>query len=283
MTCYWMCCHSMTSHSMSMNMAMGGNNCSRSNLSVMSNNSRMGCNLLRSLTALGCDDLFAVLNGGNINMSGTYSLGNFPRSGDWDILALLDWHTVTHWGRHHWRGSISIARISFRISISCRLSISITLSKVMSVMSNSSMASNRSGNRMTMSYNSMAMSSSNRVSMSNSHSRGGNNSSGNNLRVLANNGGGMVCGLRDLLASCSDNFFTMLSDYGVKNLIIFLMANFSWGFYLSWNTGFLRDRMTNGSRHSSLSICVSWVRFSIRSCIRAGIRLSVTFDKPRLG
>merc|ERR1712001_233193 len=154
-----------------MNMAMGGNDCSRSNLSVMTKNSRMGCNLLRSLAALGCDDLLTVLNGGNINMSGTYSLGNFPWSADRDILALFDWHTVTNWGRHHWRGSVSIARISIRI----------TLSKVMSVMSNSSVASNRSSNSMTMSYNGMAMSSSNRVSMSNSNSRGGNNSSGNNL------------------------------------------------------------------------------------------------------
>merc|ERR1719427_2149434 len=236
-------------------LSLGGNDCSRSNLSVMTNNSRMGCNLLRSLAALGCDDLLAVLNGGNINMSGTYSLGNLSWSRDRDILALLDWHTVTNWGRHHWRGSISIAGISFRISISCRLSISITLSKVMSVMSNSSMASNRSSNSMTMSYNSMAMSSSNRVSMSNSNCRGGNNSSGNNLRVLADNGRGMVCGLRDLLASCSDNFLTMLRDYGVKNLIIFLV--------------------TNGSRHCSLSICVSWVSFSIRNCIGAGIRLSI--------
>merc|ERR1719431_1267661 len=106
---------------------------------------------------------------------------------------------------------------------------------MMSVMSNSSMASYRSNNSMTMSYNSMAMSSSNR------NGRGGNNSSGNNLRVLADNGGGMVCSLRDLLASCSDNFLTMLSDYGVKNLVIFLVANFSWSFYLSWNAGFLRD------------------------------------------
>merc|ERR1719309_1957246 len=141
----------------------------------------MGCNLLRSLAALGCDDLLTVLNGGNINMSGIYSLGNFPWSADRDILALFDWHTVTNWGRHHWRGSVSIARISFRISIRGRLSISITLSKVMSVMSNSSVASNRSSNSMTMSYNGMAMSSSNRVPMSNSNSRGGNNSSGNNL------------------------------------------------------------------------------------------------------
>merc|ERR1712168_517449 len=128
MTCYWMCCHSMTSDSMSMNMAMGGNDCSRSNLSVMTNNSRMGCNLLRSLAALGGDDFLAVFNGCNINMSGTYSLGNFPWSTDRNILALFDWHTVTNWGGHHWGRSVSIARISFRISISCRLRISITLS-----------------------------------------------------------------------------------------------------------------------------------------------------------
>merc|ERR1719347_1196613 len=108
--------------------------------------------------------------------------------------------------------------------------------------------------------------------MGNSDLRGGNNSGSNNLGVLSYDS--------RAVSALGDDLFTMFSDGGVNNFIMFSVANFSWGLNGSILAHFLWDRVTHWSRNccggnSSISI----------SSISIGISLSIslTSDEESLG
>merc|ERR1719481_1170489 len=116
--------------------------------------------------------------------------------------------------------------------------------------------------------------------MGNSDLRGGNNSGSNNLGVLSYDSRAVSALGADLFALGGDNLFTMFSDGGVNNLIMFSVANFSWGLNGPILAHFLWDRVTHWSRNccrgnSSISI----------SSISIGISLSIslTSDEESLG
>merc|ERR1712099_32291 len=69
-----------------------------------------------------------------------------------------------------------------------------------------------------------------------------------------------------LLALGGDNLFTMFSDCGVNNFIMFGVANFSWGLNGPILAHFFWDRVTHWSRNccwGNSSISISWLSISI--------------------
>merc|ERR1712099_45844 len=69
-----------------------------------------------------------------------------------------------------------------------------------------------------------------------------------------------------LLALGGDNLFTMFSDGGVNNFIMFSVANFSWGLNGPILAHFFWDRVTHWSRNScwgNSSISITGISISI--------------------
>merc|ERR1712212_1083066 len=105
-----------------------------------------------------------------------------------------------------------------------------------------------------------------RDTVSNSDLGGGNNTSGDNLGVLAYDSRAVSALCAGLLALSGDNLFTMFSDGGVNNFIMFSVAIFSWGLNGPILAHFFRNRVTHWSRNccwGNSSISISSISISI--------------------
>merc|ERR1712013_824816 len=201
------------------------NNSFGSDPGVSSNNGR-GMRLLdRLLGAGGADSICTILDDLDINNFLADSLSNLPGGADRDLVAGSDWDTVTEGSRCGNWASITISGVSISVSIS--ISFTLTIS--------SNTISSNTISRYSVSWN----------TMSNSDRRGGNNTSSNNLGVLAYNSRAVSALGACLLALGGDNLFTMFSDGGVNNFIMFGVANFSWGLNGPILAHFFWDRVTH--------------------------------------
>merc|ERR1712013_333588 len=222
------------------------NNSFGSGPGVSSNNGR-GMRLLdRLLGAGGADSICTILDDLDINNFLADSLSNLPGGADRDLVAGSDWDTVTEGSRCGNWASITISGVSISVSIS--ISFTLTIS--------SNTISSNTISRYSVSWN----------TMSNSDLRGGNNTSSNNLGVLAYNSRAVSALGACLLALGGDNLFPMFSDGGVNNFIMFGVANFSWGLNGPILALFFWDRVTHWSRNccwGNSSISISWLSISI--------------------
>merc|ERR1712013_130472 len=190
------------------------NNSFGSDPGVSSNNGR-GMRLLdRLLGAGGADSICTILDDLDINNFLADSLSNLPGGADRDLVAGSDWDTVTEGSRcGNWASiTISGVSISFTLTISSNTISSNTISSNTSYNSSNNSsgtnsADNRSSGNSTISRYSVSWN-----TMSNSDRRGGNNTSSNNLGVLAYNSRAVSALGTCLLALGGDNLFTMFSD-----------------------------------------------------------------------
>merc|ERR1712013_403808 len=238
------------------------NNSFGSDPGVSSNNGR-GMRLLdRLLGAGGADGICTILDDLDINNFLADSLSNLPGGADRDLVAGSDWDTVTEGSRCGNWASITISGVSISVSIS----ISFTLTISSNTISSNTISSNTSYNS---SNNSSGTNSADNRSSGNStisrYSVSWNTSS-NNLGVLAYNSRAVSALGACLLALGGDNLFTMFSDGGVNNFIMFGVANFSWGLNGPILAHFFWDRVTHWSRNccwGNSSISISWLSISI--------------------
>merc|ERR550519_2036605 len=226
----------------------------------------------RLLSAGGADSISTILDDLDINDFLADSLGDLPGGADGDLVTGSDWNTVTEGSRCSNWASITITSISIGISIGIGISFTLTISSntISSYTSDNTSdngsstysADNRaSGNGTISSRDSMS-----RDTVGNDDLRGGNNTSGDNLGVLAYNGRAVSALGAGLLTLSGDNLFTMLSDGGVNNFIMFGVANFSWGLNGPILAHFFWDRVTHWSRNccwGNSSISISSISISI--------------------
>merc|ERR1711970_319807 len=183
--------NSRSSNSSNSNGSVGSNDSFGSNPGVSSNNSGRMRLLDRLLSASGADSIGTVLDDLDINDFLADSLGDLPGGADGDLVAGSDGNTVTEGsGCCNW-ASITITSISIGISIGLSFTLSISSNTISSNTSNNTSnnssgtngADNRAGGNSTIS----SRDSMSRDTVGNNNLRGGYNTSGDNLGVLAYN------------------------------------------------------------------------------------------------
>merc|ERR1719312_171113 len=139
----------------------------------------------RLLGAGGADSISTILDDLDINNFLAHSLSNLSGGTDRDLVAGSDWDTVTEGSRCGNWASITISSISISVSVSISFTLAISSNTSYNSSNNSSStdsADNRTSGNSTISRYSVS-----RNTMGNSDLRGGNNTSSNNLGVLAYN------------------------------------------------------------------------------------------------
>jgi len=264
--------------------AVGGDNSSGSNLGVGSDNGG-GVGLLdRLLGTGGADGLSTVLDDLDVNDFLADGLGDLPGSADGYVVAGLDWHALTDGGRGDNGAGVpgNVSGISVGISISFWLGVGITLS--ISSLDDSSTTNNSSSDNSSNSAVSSGDDSSGGDSMSDGDGRSGDNSGSDDLGVGSYDGRALSGLGAGLLAGGGDGFFAMLGDGGVDDLVVFLMANFSWGFDGPVLADFFGDRFADWSGDGSGSDgSVSSVNSGIGISIGFGLGLGFSSHQESLG
>jgi len=211
-------------------------------------------NSLRGLAALGCDDLLAILYGGDIYMHSTHRVSHTSGYVGGDVLTVLHRHAVTQWmGYLRWT-FMDLSRMWWMrwMGFSIRHSFSFSLTRMMVWGPNNRFRrTNMSGSRST---------------LRNCNWYGSIYTCSDYLAVLTNQllGVDSFCG--DLLAGRGDHLLTMFMYNSIYYLIKLLVADLPRCLHLSGYTSGLGHTVTlwlcnserlMSSQELGLSICIS--------------------------